>query len=626
MQAPDLLEPVVGSESPHRRVALYRRPWVVLLGAFVIYGLIALVAYWPLFPGDSSRMPGCACGDQAQEGWFISWIPFALSHGLNPLFSGWLNFPYGVNLAQNTSMPLLGLLTAPLTTLVSPIASYNLLLWLAFPASGTAMFAVVRKWTGSTAAAVIAGLLYGFSAYTIGQGFGHVMLSFVPLPPLYFYQLHKIVAGREGSPRRQGLVLGLIAVAQYFIAQEILATLIIVTALGLIVLAGATCRRVSRALLRRAATGLIYATGVVAVFVAYPLWFAVSGADHASGSVRPVINATHVDLFGPVLPTHAQRFAPHRLIVDYASKFSNVEDGSYIGAPLLLLAILLAVRYRSNRWIRLCAVMAAVAFLLSLGPRLSVLTHKTSVPLPFALLARFPLLDNLVADRLSLYEVLFVSLAVALGIAELIRDVRSPSLSRRARHAPTRRANPYVVAAVAALGVLTAVSLIPRWPYHTVPTATPSLFRSTLVKQIPLDSAVLAYPFPYGDNDQSMLWQAVADMRFKQPGGFAYMRGKNGKPTLAPANLDPTIVQRFLVTEETTQTAGTAEVRPPPVTNALAADLRTYLARYHIRAVIEDPGFKGSADVSRLFSEALGPPQLSGGVEIWLQMPGQANT
>src|SRR5688500_3931985 len=66
-------------------------------------------------------------GDPAQHMWFLRWVPHALSQLDNPLFTRHINFPDGVNLMWNTSMPLLGLVLAPISVLVSPVVAYNVL-------------------------------------------------------------------------------------------------------------------------------------------------------------------------------------------------------------------------------------------------------------------------------------------------------------------------------------------------------------------------------------------------------------------------------------------------------------------------------------------------------------------
>ena len=114
--------PVSGAKAGHRRgldlCQLLRRLDAVGPARFatvivLIYVVLATFAYLPAWPGDPHRLVGCACGDPAQQAWYLGWVPWAMLHGHNPLFTTWMEYPTGVNLAANTEMPLLGLLTAP---------------------------------------------------------------------------------------------------------------------------------------------------------------------------------------------------------------------------------------------------------------------------------------------------------------------------------------------------------------------------------------------------------------------------------------------------------------------------------------------------------------------------------
>ena len=85
-----------------------------------LYFILALAAYWPVLPLSSTRVVEGGVGDPALTMWFLKWVPYALSHGHNPLFTDWINVPHGANLAQNTLMPLLCLIFAPITYLLDP--------------------------------------------------------------------------------------------------------------------------------------------------------------------------------------------------------------------------------------------------------------------------------------------------------------------------------------------------------------------------------------------------------------------------------------------------------------------------------------------------------------------------
>lgn len=57
-------------------------------------------------------------GDADEYSWFLSWMPFAVGHGLDPLVSHYVGFPTGVNLMWNTSVLLPSLPMAPTTAAV----------------------------------------------------------------------------------------------------------------------------------------------------------------------------------------------------------------------------------------------------------------------------------------------------------------------------------------------------------------------------------------------------------------------------------------------------------------------------------------------------------------------------
>ena len=110
--------------------------------------------------------------------WFFGWTAHALATGHNPFFSSAANAPYGLNLAQMTSAPLLGVLFAPLTLLAGPVASVTVCFALAMPASAAAAYAVLRRWRIWAPAAALGGLVFGFSPYMVNEGSQHLNLVF----------------------------------------------------------------------------------------------------------------------------------------------------------------------------------------------------------------------------------------------------------------------------------------------------------------------------------------------------------------------------------------------------------------------------------------------------------------
>jgi hypothetical protein len=585
-----------------------------LLAAFCMYGVAALAANWPAFPGDPSLLRQ---GDLTEMAWFLAWTPHAALHLQNPFYTTALNFPVGVDLLQNTAVPLLGILAAPLTLTAGPVASLNLLLWLAFPLSAAAMFVLAHRWVASVPAALVAGALYGFSPYMIGQSAAHLHLTFVPLPPLIFLALGGAIAGRK----RWGAALGMLIVAQFFISAEVLATTTIVAALAIIVLASMRPRSV-RLTVHRGLVPILLALSIAAVCLSYPVWVMVAGPHHYTGPA--FAGGLSADLLGVIVPTSSQLVVPAGMATlgDHLVSGNVIEDGTYLGVPMLILLTMLIGRFWRSTRMRFCVVMLLVCIILSLGPQLIVNNVDTGFPLPFALLQNVPLLDSILTVRFSLYIDLFAALMVAMGLDCIRRrrplggsggrNVDGPRAAGRT--AKARRLTWWAVVSLA--GVLTVVGWIPRWPYATAPAGVPPYFSSAAVDNIPTGDVVLISPYP-ASVVYPMLWQAAAGMRFKIVGGYALFAGPTGTSNDFPAVLEPASVQRFLWSAVT----GGRPYPTGPVPRygpELITKTRVFLQANHVNDVLWTPVGTHPTDVLQLFVAVLGPPsQVSGGVDAW---------
>jgi len=525
------------------------RPGVLVV---VLYFILALIPNLPTWPGDPRRLPICTnCGgapDIKQTVWFLEWTPEALIHGWNPFVTTYLNYPRGVNLAENTGIPLLGLLSAPITLLVSPIASMNLLRWLAFGLSASAAYFVLRKFVSYLPAAFIGGLLYGFSPYMVTQGGVHLDLMFVPFPPLILLGLFEIVGNNDANPVRWGLATGACMVAQFFISVEVLATTVLVAAIG-ILLASVMWFRDAPGHIRHAMKGLLLAAGITAPFVIYPIALMFHGPQHYVGPPQGYDEVFNADLLGAVVPTNAQLFAPKHLAQvgsHFVDGVGNIdENGTYLGLPLLALVAYFAVRFRRRREFVFLSALALVVYAFSLGPKLVVDGRVVRLPvgLPFRAISRVPGLDNILPVRLSLYVMFLVAAIVALGVDAQRKRLPHGGSEKLATSYRTGVGH----IAIGLVVVLSIVALVPRWPYRSQPLSSRyARFAADLVA-IPAGSVVLTYPYPTPFSDDAMLWQALTGMRFRLLGGYALIPGARGAPATGPAVLQPISVESLLV-------------------------------------------------------------------------------
>jgi hypothetical protein len=589
VSSPDLADVPAGR-------AARRPPWPDVI-AVLAYFAISVIPYWDFWMAGGTRIAGKG-GDVADETWFLSWVPYALLHAHNPLVTNWGNFPSGVNGVANTSVPLLGFLGTPVTLASGAFATATLLFTIAFPLSAWSAYLLLRYWIRWRPAAFAGGLLYGFSPYLAAQGLGHLNLVFVPLPPLIFLVLCRIAAPGPRKPWAGGAVLALLCVAQFFISIEVLASTVIIGATGLLA-AAVVHPTAARERWKPIARAAGFGSGVTALLLAYPFWLLVAGPERIAGPVQET-SLYRGNLLAPVIPDSSMYFRVARL-VPLADTFSGntSENGLYLGIPLVLVLIAGAVALRRRPVMKVACAVTAVAFVLALGSRLTVGRYVwKAVPLPGAVLARLPLLDNTIAVRYSLYVTLGAALILGLTL-EGLSDRLGDRLGGR---------RPAVAAGAAcgALACLALVPLVPAWPYSARVTQVPPYFTSASVKAIPGGSVAVTYPFPTSADATPMLWQIAANMRFKSPGGRFIL------PASAPV----------LVEQAFTQLAAGHRLA---MTSGLRCRLLGELRSWHVRAVLVQPSGQRPALVMPFFEWLLGrpPDTRSGGISAWYgQVPG----
>ncbi len=593
---------VVAGDVPPPSVRTWKASTLVIVG----YLALGLYAFWPVLPWTSDKLFGTGA-DSILAMWFLAWVPHALAHGINPLFSQAIFAPHGVNLAQNTEAPFLGLLTTPLALFMGPIARANLLMVLAMPVSATAAYIVLRKWMVWWPAAAIGGLMYGFAPTAIGQGLGHLVLVFLPLPPFIALTLASILM-RRGSPLRLGPTLGILVAAQFLCEAEIMVTVTLISAWAVLWVA-IRYRSHLADVARPVITSFLIAGGTAAALLAYPIWLMLAGPQHYTGTAQPTDNPYYNDVVNFVAPGVLQRFS-------FGIHFAGVpgtnpsEAGGYIGIPILIIALMFAWRSRRSPRMQLTLIVLAGAAILTLGPHLSVDGHLTRFPLPFLVIQHLPLIDNVLPARISMEVAACVGAIIAFGLDDVRRD-----LARGHRHRPSGKgllvALPLVVLAVV------LVTQAPVWPYAWQPTQS---LPAKVSNAIPTgDPVTVTYPVASPLYPLPMSWQAQSGFRFRLVGGYAEHPDPNGHPTGMPDGLTPPGMDLFLDGQE----AYNQYLPPVPVTPALIVTLRGVAAQNDVRFVIVDRSVRGSTAVVDAFSQAFGAPQVTTSRYVLWSSPGR---
>lgn len=583
---------VAPASAPRRNglITLVRsHPRAAILFGFCALSFLLFASTWT---DPSSHVIGHLDGDQQADFWAIAWPAWAITHGHNPLLTGYLNAPAGANLLW-TYPPLFGIVAAPVTLLAGPVFSYNLITTLGLAGSGWLAAVATRRLVPSWIAAVAAGLLYGFGPYELGQALDHVVLTMQFAPPLLLLLLHEALVRQRARPWKVGLGLAALVVMQLLSFLETIAILGLVTAISLLVLwflRGSGWR--SR--LPYAARVTAIGAALTVVLCAYPLGVMFLGPEHlGSGAVREpgtvVSNLANIVVPSPVqlvAATHdvTSRPLPH-------ATDNPAEWGAYIGIPLLLLLFAVTWRCWSQTLVRFAAITGGIVAVLSLGPTLwlTVGLH-TSIHLPAVVLAYLPLVENVLPSRFAIVVDLFAALLLAVYIAQ----------SRRQRPLLRPWQHRALMAAVVA-------SLLPVIPYPTsAAPVVPAFFTGADVLRIPDGSVALIAPFTEnGADDDPQYWQAASGFRFRMVGGYVFVPGTVRPTYPVPGALTGAMLSILQGERGSDLSAGDRGA------------MLTELQQDHVGTVVIGPMPLRSVMV-RFMTNLMGrPPQEDRGVEVW---------
>ena len=434
-----------------------------------------------------------------------------------------------MDLSWVTAIPGAALVAFPMTWVAGPVATYNLLALLAPALSGWTAFLLARRLTRNFWASFLAGYLFGFSAYEVGQSSGHLNLTLVFLVPLAALLVLKRSAD-EISRRAFIAWLALVLVFQFLISTEIFVTTVFVGGV-LALVARWRLPPDARRQNRRTAieSGLAIGASLVAVSPYLLHAFVLTGPSWAP--VRSPFRQS-ADVLNFVFPTHFTWLRPPGSTA-IASHFSAnpVEAGAYVGLPLLLIVLLAAgsgSRTRTQTVLLLAGLIAAVC---ALGSRVRVDGHTVFLG-PWEIPAKLPITHAILPVRLAMFVELFAALITASWLAQ-------PSRRSWARWA---------------LAVVAGISLLPT-PSRTFWTASvpnPRFFANETATSI-LSSRDTVLVLPFGKAGWSMLWQAENHMHYRMVGGYLGNRPPTEerwqqlyRALIQGRAVEPTLLKKFL--------------------------------------------------------------------------------
>jgi hypothetical protein len=470
--------------------------------ALALYLVVAAFLFArPSAPQFASSYLGWGA-DQCFFIWCLVWWPYAFAHHLNPFVAKLVFAPSGLNLTWTTPVPLISWLALPLTNTLGPVAAYNLLCVICPALGAWSAFLLCRYLTKHFWSSVVGGYLFGFSAYVLGHMLGgHLDCFAVFILPLIVYLVLAQIEGRI-ERRTFALLFFALLAAQFLIATEVVATMTILGAAALAVVwmfGQSDLRRRIQAV--AAPISLAY----LAMAVVVSPWLYYMFVDFRHKPLRSS-NEHSADLLSLVIPTQTIELGDMSdFFRNLSSRFtSNIFDnGSYVGIPLLIIAVWFAVsRWRTVAG-KVLTLMLTITIIMGMGPWLHVAGIEMVV-LPWRLMKYLSLLNQALPIRISLDTSLILAIVAAMWFS----TVRLVPLAR------------LVVA------TLVLASLLPNpsahfWGRDLKSMIAPPFFSHGLYRRyLAKGEMVMVPPYNWGAGSDGMLWQAETGMYFRLAAGY----------------------------------------------------------------------------------------------------------
>jgi hypothetical protein len=172
------------------------KPLVKHITVVCLYTFVTGLLLWPLPLHPGSSLLAAQSGDPLMQVWVVHWNIHKLTTSLAHYFDANILYPYPNTFAFHDHLFALGVMGLPTFTLTqNPILTYNLLFFLAFILSAYTMFWLSRDLTRNDAAALLAGLIFGFLPYRFAHLDHLNLLSIQWLPACFLFLRRSFLPG-----------------------------------------------------------------------------------------------------------------------------------------------------------------------------------------------------------------------------------------------------------------------------------------------------------------------------------------------------------------------------------------------------------------------------------------------
>ncbi len=326
--------------------------------------------------------------------WIIAWVGHALVTDPPNLYNANIFYPYSNTLALSEALVPQGLLALPITMATdNPIFGYNLVLLAMLWLNAFAMYLLVLDWSHSQGAGWVAGAIYAFNPFNLGN-LAQIQLLSLGWLPLTILYLRRLLENRAESSRPRPAVQDAVLFALFFVLQSLSSIYFAVLAAFTVAVyflwwawTQLTLFRLGNPLRLRAKNLLWFSLALLVIAVSLvPFLLPYLSVQRELGLQRSVADSepfsANLKQFIEVSPQnviYGKWLAPNPVKYNGGYPLDNLFPGLI---AVILTWVGLASSKMRERWFLLALLVAA--FVLALGPRLYLTSESASdLTLPY---------------------------------------------------------------------------------------------------------------------------------------------------------------------------------------------------------------------------------------------------
>lgn len=416
------------------------------LFVFIYYIIATIFFTYPLaFQLKDSVVGGY--GDNIYFVWLIHWYEKVIFHGEGTLFfNPWMNYPEGWNLSTTDTTLSSALPGVPFSSVLGPIAGYNIAMLITFVLSGFFMYLWVHSMTKSVSAALIAGTMFAFLPYRTAHFMaGHLNLSGTHWFPLFFLGFHNLLKNEPKLNWKSILITTFSITAIGFTSMYYLYMTIIYAGIFAVCYLLFTKFRLLKNRFFYFQIGIAGLLSLPLVYLSLKPFIDLSKSGIISSRSIDYVSMYSASPTDFLLPA-SSHFLFGKLLSPYLDRLLWMESSLYIGVTALILAIVALVfikKSNHNVFILSASVVSLVSIILGMGIHLhwnnqSVIWQipaflqpvfnrsETLIYLPsYWLFDRLPFFSSMRAlMRFGLFALLFIPTVAAFGFLEIEKKIK----------------------------------------------------------------------------------------------------------------------------------------------------------------------------------------------------------